>query len=385
MMIKNPYCRRSAFTLVELLVVIAIIGVLVGLLLPAVQAAREAARRMSCSNNFRQIGLALQNYHSTHDKFPAGAAGTHTGPMNNARRMGPLVPLLPFMEQDPLWNQITNPLTVEGTVFPPYGPRTTWGRPSQGPVSVQYPPFATQIGTFMCPSHPQPSVDRHLGKTHYVPCFGDNFYGVGNPTVNRNGKRGMFAMGDYVTVNGQVKIFNQFGFRDCLDGASNTIAFGEITNSVGRREITGNVGGQITPSPGSISAAECPTLVDPQRPRFWPAGLPMVTDWRGNMWNEGHGATNSIVTVLSPNGPSCRVMTGGSTDAINTAASYHPGGVHVLMTDGAVRFVSDSIDAGSPGNLTITEANGNVGMPSNYGVWGAMGSRDGEESVSMDF
>src|SRR6056297_2239550 len=114
-------CRsntRRAFTLVELLVVIAIIGVLVGLLLPAVQAAREAARRMSCSNNFKQIGLALHNYHAAYDQLPMQATGTfhpneNTGsggsaPGHNARRLSFLVGLTPFMEQQALWEQISN-------------------------------------------------------------------------------------------------------------------------------------------------------------------------------------------------------------------------------------------------------------------------------------
>src|SRR5690554_8152464 len=102
------------FTLVELLVVIAIIGILVGLLLPAVQAAREAARRMSCSNNFKQLGLSLHNYHATYDKLPIGSGGTgldsntNSADANNLRLSG-LVAMLPFMEQQRLWLLIYNP------------------------------------------------------------------------------------------------------------------------------------------------------------------------------------------------------------------------------------------------------------------------------------
>ncbi|MEM6363912.1 MAG: DUF1559 domain-containing protein, partial [Planctomycetota bacterium] len=122
------------FTLVELLVVIAIIGVLVGLLLPAVQAAREAARRMSCSNNFKQIGLALHNYHDTFKSMPGQMAGSfgfnsieQTDPTpsstltSNAGRLGWLPPLLPFMEQQALWEQISNPLD-RGPADPPWPP-----------------------------------------------------------------------------------------------------------------------------------------------------------------------------------------------------------------------------------------------------------------------
>src|SRR6056297_2521209 len=105
-------CRsraRQAFTLVELLVVIAIIGILVGLLLPAVQAAREAARRMSCSNNFKQIGLALHNYHAAFNTFPSAGHGTryHQG------RLNMFVAILPYMEQQGLWELMANPLLAQ--------------------------------------------------------------------------------------------------------------------------------------------------------------------------------------------------------------------------------------------------------------------------------
>ncbi|MGB0762300.1 MAG: DUF1559 domain-containing protein, partial [Rubripirellula sp.] len=110
---------RSGFTLVELLVVIAIIGVLVGLLLPAVQAAREAARRMSCSNNFKQIGLGIHNYHSTYKQLPTQGAGTgelivpghyaHNSSVRNNQSLSFLVGLLPFIEQQALWEEISNP------------------------------------------------------------------------------------------------------------------------------------------------------------------------------------------------------------------------------------------------------------------------------------
>ena len=117
--------RRAAFTLVELLVVIAIIGVLVGLLLPAVQAAREAARRMSCSNNFKQIGLGIHNYHDAFKKLPIHGTGTHAGnfsapapaedtywqtsAVTNHKRLSMLVGITPFVEQQAIWEIISNP------------------------------------------------------------------------------------------------------------------------------------------------------------------------------------------------------------------------------------------------------------------------------------
>ena len=148
-MAKSVFNRRG-FTLVELLVVIAIIGILVGLLLPAVQAAREAARRMQCSNNLKQMGLAVLNYESTYKKFPAKNGGTRNfcgncpeRNMANYERVSIFVPLLPFIEQTPLWNRIQagNEMTV-GSVAVMVAPgarqltRMPWGPASTARVWV---------------------------------------------------------------------------------------------------------------------------------------------------------------------------------------------------------------------------------------------------------
>jgi len=139
--------NRQGFTLVELLVVIAIIGVLVGLLLPAVQAAREAARRMSCSNNFKQIGLAVHNYHSAYDQLPTQGSGTYGQPVTDAtlrqtpgqnrKELSWLVGLTPFFEQQALWEQISNPLVdpVSGGIWQPMGKYP--GSPFGGAVAIQ--------------------------------------------------------------------------------------------------------------------------------------------------------------------------------------------------------------------------------------------------------
>ncbi len=115
--------QRTGFTLVELLVVIAIIGILVGLLLPAVQAAREAARRMQCTNSLKQFGLALHNYASTYKRFPAGSGGTQAGnPNGNNSRINAMVGLLPFIEESALYNMIQSPQTFGTVTYQPGGP-----------------------------------------------------------------------------------------------------------------------------------------------------------------------------------------------------------------------------------------------------------------------
>ena len=138
------YKGRIGFTLVELLVVIAIIGVLVGLLLPAVQAAREAARRMQCSNNLKQIGLAYHNYHSTFNSFPASWYIHLPVPSYNIQ--SGLVGLLPFMEQTALYAQYNNA----------YSPTNEGGPISVANVAV----IATPLPMFVCPSAPGGGADR---------------------------------------------------------------------------------------------------------------------------------------------------------------------------------------------------------------------------------
>ncbi len=189
---------RHGFTLVELLVVIAIIGVLVGLLLPAVQAAREAARRMSCSNNFKQLGLAMHNYHSAFKQIPTHLGGTAPPFVNGAgvnttaaQELRPptghnnlflsaLVGLTPFMEQQALWELISNPYQSEnppGTpvgIYQSMGPRPDKGLGgANGHATEPYDPWMTEIPTLRCPSDPGVGLPAR-GRTNYAACIGDS-------------------------------------------------------------------------------------------------------------------------------------------------------------------------------------------------------------------
>ncbi len=403
---------REGFTLVELLVVIAIIGVMVGLLLPAVQAAREAARRMSCGNNFKQIGLGIHNYHASYNKLPMqkfGTADPNAG-FNNNNYVSPtetanqwmlsyLVGILPFVEQQALWEQISSPsiLNANGTTRPP---ATPW--PAMGPTPDNMPlygPWVTEISTYRCPSDPGIGLPAY-GRTNYAACFGDGSQRQDRGPLNRNnflvnntqaqevraGMRGVFVPA------------SQTGFRDILDGTANTIMCGEIATDLGDRNISTNgIMGPHSPqsvAPFYASCRNTPGFIDPLRPRFAAPGATVATmmnvrHGRGFQWSNGFVYMTGVHTILPPNSEICMQNQNRVTGAFDNAmvappSSRHQGGVHVLFADGAVKFVTDSIEAGN--NTAPPVLFGGVGPAapgsrSPYGLWGALGTRAAKEVV----
>ncbi len=396
---------RSGFTLVELLVVIAIIGVMVGLLLPAVQAAREAARRMSCSNNFKQIGLAIHNYHAAYNQLPTHGTGTNgggaypqtvwagdptTGGGQNARSLSMFVGILPFMEQQALWEQISNPLRETGMTgsWNPMGPNPD--------LTNAYDPWMTEISGLRCPSDPGTGAPAQ-GRTNYAACLGDSNFrhettspsasgsiSSGSAEMQRGSHRGMFVPR------------NRMVFRDVLDGLANTIMAGEIATDLGDLDArTDHVlwGGSSVTAPAVTNndsygnPGGCRTLVDSTRPQFWPASGTTSSDQRRGMkWACMYTRYSAFVTILPPNSPACMVhptlIERGGTMSVS---SRHQGGAHVIMGDGAVKFVTDSIEAGNSSaappwffNSTTTNL---IGARSPYGLWGALGTRGAKETV----
>tara|TARA_A100001391_G_scaffold180757_1_gene146352 strand:- start:1251 stop:2360 length:1110 start_codon:yes stop_codon:yes gene_type:complete len=360
--------RDRGFTLVELLVVIAIIGVLVGLLLPAVQAAREAARRMSCSNNFKQLGLGLHNYHSSYNTLPAGWDGTSA----NGRRVNQvLVGTLPFLEQQALWQQIANPLLDNGVTYPPFGT-------GPGTDNPAYPPWRANVQMFRCPSDPELPVTGS-GYTNYGKSYGDGIRSTGRPKDgswgDRGGQRGMFCT------------YRQNGFRDVLDGLSNTVIMGEMCTYNGKRSVLSGVvrlpEGDWAHRATTPATCKAGNHIDPERPQFYTTAAAL---WpRGQRWADGHFHETAVGTAGPPNTTSCLRMD-DSLDGMMTVTSYHSGGAHALMGDGAVKFITESIDTGDSNSLPAS-MNGApflaAGIESPYGVWGAMGTIDCGETVSV--
>lgn len=412
---------QKGFTLVELLVVIAIIGVLVGLLLPAVQAAREAARRMSCSNNFKQIGLAIHNYHSTYKQLPKHGTGNVRNPSqgagwntNNTGRnfLSFLVPILPFCEQQALWEKIANPSVevVPGTSMPGNVVNGMWPAMGPSPWRTSYVPWMTQVPTYRCPSDPGYSPPG-LARSNYGACIGDaidrsrdggrNEFGF-KSNSNNNGNKlrdlNWMATRASASMRGFFWPRHDSKFRDVLDGLSNTIAAAEICTSIQQREVKADfarIGG------GSNGAASNPSLcknninIDLERPSRWGPGANVSTggtQMRGVRWADFRTHYTGMQTILPPNSPNCHLSNGGDyNETIMTAGSRHQGGAHVLMGDGAVIFMTDSVEAGDVTAPPIERGSGGQpgwrgpltapGAKSPYGLWGALGTRAAAEQV----
>jgi prepilin-type N-terminal cleavage/methylation domain-containing protein len=410
---------RLGFTLVELLVVIAIIGVLVGLLLPAVQAAREAARRMSCSNNFKQIGLGIHNYHSAFKQLPTNGTGSArtismTDPTNQSDRLflSWLVPILPFVEQQSLWEQISNPSRAVVTPggAPPASTGGVWPPMGPCPWQTQYIPWVTQVPTFRCPSDPAQALGPgQLARTNYACSLGDAVDQSHNGGVNDFGFWGNFNHRDEnwsverarAAQRGFFWNRNEMKFRDVLDGLSNTIAAGEVCTSGGKREIIADFVRNINMrAPGAnnntiLAPARCKTGVhiDPEQPQFYaPAALvsASLSQSKHARWADSRAYYSAFHTILPPNNPNCVDANndGNHSGVISTAGSRHQGGAHVLMGDGAVIFMTDSVEAGNPELPTVCVQRADVvgvasipGQASPYGLWGAMGTRDSKEKI----
>jgi prepilin-type N-terminal cleavage/methylation domain-containing protein/prepilin-type processing-associated H-X9-DG protein len=339
--------NRRGFTLIELLVVIAIIAVLIALLLPAVQAAREAARRAQCTNNFKQMGLALHNYHDSQGSFPIG-------------RMGIGYNYAPNIDQRRTWFYSTMPYFEQGAAF----------AANNFNVPFYYPQNTTVIrlvfAAFQCPSQtpsiqepdtPYPrgkmSIGANWGNTGYYQDESGRGSGAqgqagGNPYTGGPMNAGAAVFFTGAPFKGNIST----GLRDITDGTSNTLLCAEVIMG-----FNGS-GGAITSWGGNL-------------------GSYGTYDHRGDVLNDDYNCTmfhtytlpNSPIpdqmgsytfcSNLYQNNPACNNL----NPAWNAARSRHPGGVNVLMSDGSVRFIKDTV---------------------NFLTWRAIGSPNGGEVVSAD-
>ena len=369
---KPRRCRKPAgFTLVELLVVIAIIGILIALLLPAVQAAREAARRSQCTNNLKQMGVALHNYHDTFKKMPFLCGGTGNGggfgtyntwspTSTSAYRLSGFVGLLPFLEQQAVYDMSAN------NNFSPGG----W-------CDVPGSPVYAKIPAFFCPSDGEVQ-DYARASRNYMMSMGDWNMQHHDAARGQKNPRGPFG------THRQAGLGQCYKFASVTDGLSNTAGFSERV--VGNHQMQSVKGGFAAVSGlfpgGTTGAAMLPIvplncmnapIVDG---RYTTPGTGNVT---GQYWSDGASVMCAFNTILPPNAPSCTPAGTATQEArlLVPPTSNHPGGANVCMLDGSVQFISETIDTGDL-SLGLVESG-----QSNYGVWGALGSRAGKEPVSL--
>ncbi len=358
--------RRPGFTLIELLVVIAIIAVLIALLLPAVQAAREAARRAQCVNNMKQIGIAMHNYHDVTQRLPWGA-----GPWG-WNDWSTHVMMLPYMEQTNLFNALN----------------FTNGCADGNCGNINTTAVYRQIATFLCPSDPD-RLSSLQGHNNYMGNAGsapNSFYGWNQQS---NGAFGQFA-GVFCFVgvacdsppappcgsaNGQQPF--SIGFRDITDGLSQTAAFSERVKGIGSNNSTLYDG--LNPSASFVNAPgvandgktdaspvafynTCRTFVPPAPIS---GGSLDNQDSSGARWDVGYAPDTRYVHIMPPNNI---FQCGGDNDDAGRQAGYsgtsrHSGGVNVLLCDGSVRFIKNSVSAQA---------------------WWGLGTRAGGEVLSSD-
>jgi type II secretory pathway pseudopilin PulG len=392
------------------LVVIAIIGILIALLLPAVQAAREAARRMSCSNNVKNLSLALHNFHDSNQSFPAARTNWNTGSNTEGTltRFSAYFSLMPYIEQNQVYERFTATLALKnagdtttmiehpagdiagGATAGPHSPAANCN-----PWSCQYCIGSAYLDGFVlaCPSDTASrakiimigtnvSTNR---STSYHFCYGDSSDkpywptftgGVLQDTTLHKNNRGAFTaqIGVSRTIEG------------IQDGSSNTIVFSEVCAGLNHNNAAGRLikGGAAAKSNVSPFVANPTTLAHRTTnvracwntktgKTYTAASDDSIDVWPGRRWSDALPHFTGFMTCLPPNGPTCANNDIG--DAIVTASSYHPGGVVAGLGDGSVRFIQETINCGDIATANVVDSG-----ESQFGIWGALGSINGGES-----
>ena len=297
-MSSHSFSVRRGFTLIELLVVIAIIAILIALLLPAVQQAREAARRTQCRNNLKQIGLALHNYHDTHNVLPPGYVQVYPSARNEATWVAFI---LPGLDQANRYNS--------------FDFNACWG--CTGPTSQNFPGQSAPLPAFLCPSDTQaPAAYDTYARGNYGASNGIGpLTSVPGYTVNPRGELGIF--------NGNSRV----RFADIRDGTSNTAAVSELRTYA-------------------------KSTTDFRGVMFYPEGPFTHHNYTPNSRIPDQTRTGWCTGTIDP---PCTGAYAAFNDRnmIYSARSLHTGGVHTLLADGSVRFVSENLNLQTWQDLSI--------------------------------
>jgi prepilin-type N-terminal cleavage/methylation domain-containing protein/prepilin-type processing-associated H-X9-DG protein len=321
--------RQRGFTLIELLVVIAIIAILIGLLLPAVQKVREAAARMKCSNNLKQLALALHGYHDANKSFPFGKGPSFAGAPVYAR-WSVHSQLLPYIEQAPLYQSID-------FTFPPETPGmqgvTNFMPAYQNPARQNATQCRAVVPIFLCPSDGTPVDGNWPGQNNYVASQGVEFLcdlTESQPsTVAPNEK-----------PNGPLYYLSKIRLTDITDGTSNTAVFSEKIRGKGSPDPLADM--KTMPNQITLDAAytTCQALN--------PLTATPLTSKQGYSWVMGEMCCTTYNHVSTPNTTTCAGIgfTGNMSNMamVVPPSSYHTQGVNVSLADGSVRFIHNSVD-----------------------------------------
>ena len=385
--------KQSGFTLVELLVVIAIIGILISLLLPAVQAAREAARRMQCSNKLKQLSLSLHNYHDACQEFPNGAMYYGAGSV----RGSVLIAVLPYIEQSALYSSYMARIQELAQITP---------RPAHTVYGGNVNDFAgTLINTYVCPSDPgqRAPLSSNTRPASYRVSFGDwpTQSHSSNGRQKTDNPRGAFSL-----RHDQMRMISSY-----RDGTSNTVVFSEgvigLNADAGDYEVLGNLRhnlgsafGEPVTDPGTAVVTSPSTKFDlsvcwatSEGKRYYKEDPNIARGVMGRRWGDSLPLHTGFNTIFPPNsGPNCMAGNYSVYDAsmqVITASSLHTGGVNCGLGDGSVQFISSTVNSLSPGTpADYTNPSGKTTLivgsgASPFGVWGALGSINGGESVAV--
>ncbi len=352
---RRPRNSTSAFTLIETLVAISIISLLIGLLLPAVQSAREAARRAQCTNNLKQFGLALQTYHDAFGSLPPGRIKSY-----DPRYSGPRPPCtstivdkslevfaLGFMEQTTLYNVINQSLAIIG-----------------GENSTVH---SIAISTFACPSDTMSGSPRNLNPGALTR------YGVPDPAY--------MVFTSYAGMIGSLPVLAQpLPSSNCVVPGSLIAQCNGVFNDLSPirlSSVTDGLSNTIFMAEKATTVLQELTAANPQYPAQH--GWYITGNWG-----------DTLVTALYPPNACDKVARGALTAWTNSASSMHPGGLNVLMGDGSVRFIKDSIQSwpfapisGNPAGSSQNSQGAWINLPPS-GVWQALSTRAGGEVVGSD-